>query len=147
MGLLKWVEDREDKVMEVVVVQEPTMLRRTVAGFEKAFEGIEGWKFIGWATFIPEVEEVKGEQGAGSICFKTPKLTDDEAGSIWEIGRFVDLCLGEIPRLRDDQHGYGPKGKGFIVHVDIPEEVEEGWKVVKAILGMEGGRVNAGVRQ
>ncbi len=31
--------------------------------------------------------------------------------------------LGEIPRLRDDEKGYGPRGRGYIVHVDVPEEV------------------------
>lgn len=30
---------------------------------------------------------------------------------------------GEIPRLRDDVNGYGPKGKKFIAHVNIPDKV------------------------
>jgi hypothetical protein len=37
--------------------------------------------------------------------------------------RFVSLILGEIPRLRDDERGYGPKGRGFIAHVDVPDGV------------------------
>jgi hypothetical protein len=41
--------------------------------------------------------------------------------------------MGEIPRLRDDKEGYGPRGKGFIVHVDIPDEVEEAWRRVKDV--------------
>ena len=32
--------------------------------------------------------------------------------------------MGEVPRLRDDEHGYGPLGRGFIAHVDVPDEVE-----------------------
>jgi len=32
--------------------------------------------------------------------------------------------MGEIPRLRNDADGYGPKGRGFIVAVDIPPAVE-----------------------
>ena len=31
--------------------------------------------------------------------------------------------LGEISRLSDDDHGYGPRGAGFIVHVDLPDDV------------------------
>lgn len=38
------------------------------------------------------------------------------------------LALGEIPRLRDDENGYGPRGRGFIAHVDIPEAVEAAWR-------------------
>lgn len=33
------------------------------------------------------------------------------------------LLWGEIPRLTDDADGYGPRGKNFIAHVDIPTEV------------------------
>lgn len=35
----------------------------------------------------------------------------------------LQLILGEISRLRDDENGYGPRGKDFIVHVDVPEPV------------------------
>ena len=38
--------------------------------------------------------------------------------------RYIQLLMGEIPRLRDDHNGYGPKGKAFIAHVEIPESVE-----------------------
>lgn len=46
---------------------------------------------------------------------------------VWEVDRYLSLLLGEIPRLRDDGSGYGPKGKNFIDHVDIPSEVERAW--------------------
>jgi len=28
-----------------------------------------------------------------------------------------------VRRLRDDEHGYGPRGAGFIDHVDVPPDV------------------------
>ena len=46
---------------------------------------------------------------------------------VWEVDRFISLLLGEILRLRDDANGYGPCGKDFIDHVDIPAEVEAAW--------------------
>ena len=37
----------------------------------------------------------------------------------------LDLAgQGEVPRLRDDEQGYGPRGRGFIAHVDVPDDVE-----------------------
>jgi hypothetical protein len=42
---------------------------------------------------------------------------------IWSRRRFTSLILGEIRRLRDDADGYGPRGRNFIDHVDIPEVV------------------------
>ena len=38
---------------------------------------------------------------------------------MWDIDRYVNLLMGEIPRLTDDADGYGPRGKNFIVHEDI----------------------------
>jgi uncharacterized SAM-binding protein YcdF (DUF218 family) len=42
----------------------------------------------------------------------------------WPRERWVSLVMGEVPRLRDDEHGYGPRGRGFQAHVDVPPEVE-----------------------
>lgn len=39
---------------------------------------------------------------------------------MWDLERYITLLMGEIPRLTDDPEGYGPKGKGFIAHVEIP---------------------------
>ena len=42
----------------------------------------------------------------------------------WPHDRWVALVMGEVPRLRDDADGYGPRGRGFQAHVDVPPEVE-----------------------
>lgn len=54
---------------------------------------------------------------------KLSSITEQQG--VWDVSRFISLLLGEIPRLRDDTMGYGPNGKGFIDHVDIPAEVED----------------------
>lgn len=48
---------------------------------------------------------------------------DPEPLGMWKPRRYLTLLMGEIPRLTDDEHGYGPHGKDFLVHVDIPDEV------------------------
>ena len=45
--------------------------------------------------------------------------------------------MGEIQRLRDDENGYGPRGKGFLGHVDIPDEVEAGWQRLMQLKGVQ----------
>jgi hypothetical protein len=52
--------------------------------------------------------------------------------------RFVSLVMGEIPRLRNDENGYGPNGRGYIVAVDIPPAVEAAYD---RLLGPFGDRV------
>ncbi|WP_134741347.1 YdcF family protein [Nocardioides sp. 503] len=42
----------------------------------------------------------------------------------WPLERWVALVVGEVPRLRDDPDGYGPRGRGYQAHVDVPADVE-----------------------
>jgi uncharacterized SAM-binding protein YcdF (DUF218 family) len=42
----------------------------------------------------------------------------------WPLERWIALVMGEVPRLRDDVEGYGPRGRGYLAHVDVPDEVE-----------------------
>lgn len=43
---------------------------------------------------------------------------------MWTIRRYLTMLMGEIPRLTNDENGYGPRAHGFLTHVDIPDEVE-----------------------
>ena len=43
--------------------------------------------------------------------------------------------IDEIPRLTDDKDGYGPKGAGYIAHIDIPEDVKNAFLILKQIHG------------
>jgi uncharacterized SAM-binding protein YcdF (DUF218 family) len=50
----------------------------------------------------------------------------------WPPDRWVSLVMGEVPRLRDDADGYGPRGRGFLAHVDIPVDVEAAYAALLA---------------
>ena len=94
-------------VRSMILVQDPTMQRRTHASFERAWRGSAAPRLVSFASVLP-------------------KLGDDLVlwpGGVWTFDRFVSLLLGEIPRLRDDVEGYGPRGRDYIEHVDIPDEV------------------------
>ena len=54
---------------------------------------------------------------------------------MWDMDRYVNLLMGEIPRLKDDENGYGPNGKDFIAHVDIPATVLEAFDLLKSVYG------------
>jgi uncharacterized SAM-binding protein YcdF (DUF218 family) len=51
----------------------------------------------------------------------------------WPDHRWVELVMGEVPRLRDDGQGYGPNGAGFQAHVDVPPEVEAAYDALLAV--------------
>ena len=110
-------------VRSCVIVQDPTMSLRTVASFRKAFAGDEvQTEFSAYPTFTPRMLCSEDDQG---IAYNVPGISET---LLWKKERFWELIMGEIPRLRDDKNGYGPNGKGFIVHVDLPKQVETAWE-------------------
>jgi uncharacterized SAM-binding protein YcdF (DUF218 family) len=113
------------KPSSVLLIQDSTMQLRSYEAFKKYFEGYEWINFINYAPFLP------------SIKFEGEKVTfeQDSIEGIWELERFLSLVMGEIPRLRDDEAGYGPKGKNFIGHVDIPKDVLDAYSRIKTEIG------------
>lgn len=105
----------------VILIQDPTMQLRTYASFLKFTKGKNDMLLINYAPFVPVVDE-------------NLEFTNTEVDGIWTLERYMQLIIGEIPRLKDDINGYGPKGKGFIEHVDIPNSIEEAYgKLVNII--------------
>ena len=88
----------------LALIQDPTMQRRSAASFAAVFPG------------------------ARIFCAPPFRPTPESAPLYGSRERLLSLALGEIPRLRDDENGYGPRGRGFIGHVDIPEAVEAAWR-------------------
>ncbi len=105
---LRTLAAEREPTRSVVVVQDPTMQRRTHAAFER-WRGAGGPELRSHAPFVPVV----GAHGAGERADRP----------VWTLDRFRDLVLGEVGRLTDDEHGYGPRGAGFIGHVDLPDDV------------------------
>ena len=98
----------------VVLVQDPTMQLRTKASFRRVWGDERPPWFYSCPTFVPKVKT-----GTDGLVFEDP----DRPG-LWSMERFVSLVMGEIPRLRNDENGYGPRGRGYIVAVEIPAQVE-----------------------
>lgn len=108
----------------LLLIQDPTMQLRTYASFLKYIDA-QKVKLINYAPFIPTINS-------------DLKLSNKEVNGIWNEQRYFELLMGEIPRLKDDENGYGPNGKDFIVHVDIPAEIEEDYKVLKTLVENNG---------
>ncbi|ROP62261.1 uncharacterized SAM-binding protein YcdF (DUF218 family) [Enterobacter sp. BIGb0383] len=103
-----------------VLVQDPTMQRRTLATFARVWRdigGAENWR--SWPGFVPVLEQ--GENGA---------VFAGDLEGLWAVERYLSLIIGELPRLRDDASGYGPQGRDFIEHITIPPEVEAAWRTL-----------------
>lgn len=189
VALLRRHAEQIGSVRSLVIVQDPTMSRRTLASFQKAYGLLhppaqddgpfppagpesdvrtqtqtqateaEGQEIVPTMrccpTFVPALlplASAAGASGSGSgtdpgsgagagaaaadvssLQYAPARGLSSSAG-LWAPQRFLDLLLGEVPRMRDDAAGYGPAGKGFIAHVDIPQEVEAAFTRLSAVV-------------
>ncbi|MDR3727191.1 MAG: YdcF family protein [Terracidiphilus sp.] len=118
------LEILQDRGLEgpVLLLQDPTMLRRSILTWTREVDiaGSDA-RTLSHAVFVPKVEP--GPDGA-------LRLVENQAQGTWTLERFLGLILGEIERLNDDENGYGPMGKDFLPHVDIPEAIYESYRRV-----------------
>jgi hypothetical protein len=124
-----------------IVIQDPTMSLRAIASFEKAYEDVptdERPTFKACPVFVPET---RMESGRLEYVVDVDDGLRDElrlrTEDLWEKQRFCELLVGEVTRLKDDENGYGPNGKGFIGHVDVPDEVVRAARRVKEVFGTD----------
>lgn len=113
----------------IVLNQDPTMSVRTKAGFERVYaDGDLSPEIICWPGFVPTVKNGGSDRKGLEWDFEGMGLEKSEG--LWDMDRFLDLVMGEIPRLR----AYGPEGLGSIVHVDVPRAVEDARKRLNGLL-------------
>ena len=108
--LLELLKENGIDFKSIIISQDATMQHRMEAGLRKYTES--DVLIINYAVYSAKVIVIDG-----ALSY------DDEIPGMWNMERYISLLLGEIPRLSDNEAGYGPKGKDFIAHVDIPEEV------------------------
>lgn len=127
--------------LSCIVVQDPTMSLRTIASFEKAYEDLpvaERPIFKACPVFVPET---RMESGMLEYVVEVKDQLRDELKlrreDLWEKQRFCELLVGEVTRLKDDENGYGPNGKRFIGHVDVPDGVVQAARRVKEVFGTD----------
>ena len=104
----------------MIISQDAAMQKRMEAGLRK-YVG-DDVTIINYAVYQAKV-----------IADHFALAYEKEIVGMWEIDRYISLLMGEIPRLSDDENGYGPKGKGFIAHVDLPEEVKKAFLELQRI--------------
>ncbi|KAF5983353.1 DUF218 domain-containing protein [Fusarium coicis] len=129
----------------IVVAQDPTMCRRTVAAFEQVYSDKmdDTPVFAGWPTFVPRVaaQDSRAQNQEGGLIsylrYDIAEFGKNQDDGLWSMERLMSLLVGEIPRMRDNENGYGPRGKGSIVHVDIPQDVEDSWIILGDTLGQK----------
>lgn len=109
-NLLELLKENGIPYKSIILSQDATMQHRMEAGLRKYVNN--DVQIINYAVY------------SAKIIVKNNHLAyENEIWGMWDIERYISLLMGEIPRLSDNEYGYGPKGKGFIAHVEISAEV------------------------
>ena len=127
--LLDLLKDNNISFKSIILSQDASMQRRMAAGLKKYVK--EGVTIIKYATYCAKV-----------LNQDEDLVFEDNIHGMWSINRYVNLLMGEIPRLSDDANGYGPNGKNYIAHVDIPENVKIAFEELKMVFGSETREAN-----
>ncbi|MBB5182293.1 ElyC/SanA/YdcF family protein [Catenisphaera adipataccumulans] len=114
---LRLIDEKHIPCRSVIFMQDATMQRRMAATLHRYRKEIQ---VINYAAYQAEVIADQGK-----LTYAKP------IWGMWDMKRYVSLLLGEIVRLRDDENGYGPHGKNFIAHIDIPENVWNAFEALK----------------
>jgi len=118
------LHEKNISYQSLLLLQDPLMQQRSHASFRRYLDET-AVKIISYAPFYTKV---------------TKKLTpvNDIVDGLWSKERFLELLSGEIPRLLDTKEGYGPAGKHFIAHVDIPAGILRDYDVVQKYIVRQG---------
>lgn len=101
----------------IILTQDATMQLRMDAGLRRHAPDVCCINYAAYAAAVTVRE--------GSLAYER------SIPGMWDVERYISLLLGEIPRLSDDADGYGPQGKGFIAHVDVPPQVRQAFDALK----------------
>lgn len=127
--LLELLEREKIPCRSIILCQDATMQCRMEMGLRKYRP--QGMEIINYAAYQAEVM-AQGSQ-----------LTYRESiPGMWTVDRYVNLLMGEIPRLTDNAAGYGPNGKNYIAHDDIPPEVQAAFERLQAVYGTQTRAAN-----
>lgn len=105
----------------IILTQDATMQRRMAAGLAKMAPEI---RCLNYAAYRAEV-----------VVHDNTLTYAQNIHGMWDVDRYVNLLMGEVPRLTDDANGYGPCGKNFIAHVDVPAEVRAAHAALQPVYG------------
>ena len=112
----------------IILCQDATMQNRMDAGLRK---------------YVPEKTIINYSAYFAEVIPKDEELYyAKKIHGMWSLERYVNLLMGEIPRLTDNEEGYGPKGKDFIAHIEVPIIVQEAFDELKYVYGAKTREAN-----
>lgn len=123
---LELIKQNNINPKSLLLIQDSTMQRRMDAGFRKYIDQkLESIRILNFAPYQVKVKVINEKL----------TLEPSDLWGMWDLERYITLLMGEIPRLLDNKEGYGPMGKDYIAHVEIPLQVLDAFSELKKEYG------------
>ncbi|WP_462410587.1 ElyC/SanA/YdcF family protein [Neobacillus sp. Marseille-QA0830] len=121
---LEMIKEHQLNPKTILIVQDAAMQHRMDATFKKYLPN-------------PEIEIINFASYHVRVGVRDGELVMEPSGlwGMWDIKRYISLLMGEIPRLWDNADGYGPNGKDYLAHVDVPADVITAFEELKDDFG------------
>lgn len=103
---LKLLGENGVRPKSILLMQDPLMQLRSHLSLQKFIDPL--CDLLSYAPFVPQTDKNRP----------------------WPNQRFYELILREIPRIYDDENGYGPNGLNYIMHCDVPPEVMQSYRFI-----------------
>lgn len=126
--LLDLLAEKGIDFQSILLMQDATMQRRMWATMKKY---VADKLLLNYASYQVTVREEEDQLQFDNAPF-----------GMWDMDRYLSLLLGEIPRLRDDEEGYGPRGANYLAHIDIPQAVEESYQLIQEKTCLDSRKAN-----
>lgn len=133
VNLRKLLGEKGIECESMAFIHDASMQRRMSAQIEKEMPTVRRVNFAAYRTTVEANGQGRGTAGLSFV---------DAPFGMWDMDHYLSLLMGEIPRLSDDEGGYGPRGSGFIAHVNIPCEVRSAWERLRAVFPEHVRRAN-----
>lgn len=117
--LLRLIQKNKLKAESILLMQDATMQRRMAAVMQKECD------FPTRILNFPAYEAQVKMDDFGHLTYTSA------IPGMWSMARFIELLMGKIPRLHDTPTGYGPLGKNYLAHVDVPLEVRQAFATLE----------------
>lgn len=114
--LLDLLEEKDYLPQTVILMQDAVMQRRMVATLARQVQ--DRPRFAGMRVASYAYYDAKLSWSDGALAYAEPV-----PHGMWPLDEYLGLLVAEVQRLTDDEDGYGPRGRDFLVHVDVPSEV------------------------
>lgn len=122
--LLDLIQEKNIPCQSILLCQDGTMQHRMEATLRKFAPDLDIYNYAAYQVKVRPCQDGQHPTPSGLEYESTPE-------GMWSIEHYVELLLGDVSRLHDGPQGYGPKGTGYIAHVEIPAEVEQAFEIVK----------------